>query len=233
MSYTGAQQNYKYRQSSQPYKLHWMGSGAVIHYKDSFGRIHVLMGHETKYLSDYFPKLKELEYIFKICTLEQAIIEYGKIARNLSLMNLFDDEPKRTLITFDMPIWKGNHWRAHFRIKPITSSNVLGILKGGREFEDKSPLDTAIREVADITGMKPRESQLCHILKDRGFHYFSHELSESDAEIYKKSISVAQFTHVGKMQYLEFIELSELLLDRTRINAPTTNILTNYFDTHQ
>lgn len=232
MSQLGAQR-YKYRQLKKPYNPEWRGGGVLIHYKDSFGKVYVLVGYETKYLFDYFPKLKELEYIFKICTLEQAMIEYGRIARNMSLMNLFDDEPKRVLVTFDMPIWKGNHWRAHFRIKPRTHESVLGILKGGYEFEDRSPLDTAIREVVDITGMKPHESQLCHIFKDRGFHYFSHEISESDAEKYKNSISVTQFTHLGKMQYLEFTELSELLLDRTRLNTPTANILTNYFGTHQ
>jgi hypothetical protein len=210
-------------------KPYWRGAGAIIHYTDSFGKIFVLVGNETKYLSDYLPQVKELEYIFKISTFEQAMAEYGEIVRKLSLTPLFEDEPRRMLVTFDRPIWKGNHWRTHFRVKHRTPNHIMSVLKGGIERVDISPLDTAIREISDITGIKPHPSKLKPASIETGFRYFSHEITEDEAQKYNTSIATTQFMQIGKMHHLEFVELSQLLYDISKINRITTKLLINLF----
>jgi hypothetical protein len=207
----------------------WRGAGIIIYYTDSLGKIHVLVGNETKYLSDYLPKIKELEYIMKNSTFEQVVIDYGEIARNLSNTNLFEDAPQRMMVSFDIPVWKGTYWRTHFRIKPRINEPIIGILKGGPEHADISPLDNAVREISEITGMKPLPLEVKRIYTEKGFHHFSHEISEDIAQHYNTSIATTQFTQIGKMQHLEFVELSQLLYDVSKLNMTTTKILINLF----
>jgi hypothetical protein len=214
----------------RPSKPYWGGAGVLIYYQSSAGQYYALIGNQTKYLSDYRPDLKQYEYLFQNISFQEAMVTFGDIARRLSTITLFEEEPTRVQVTFDIPVWKTGYWRTHYRILPRSNNPTLaGIVKGGVEFQDKSPIDTALREVNDILGQKLIVENMKPIIKNVGFHYFSYEISESTAKEIENQNAVMQFTQIGKMQHLEFVEISELFNDISKINPNTTRILIHKF----
>ena len=104
------------------------------------------------------------------------------------------------------------------------SDTMFGAPKGGREPDDKTPLDTILREIQEEIGnlepeLLPKKENEFEEKASNGYTIFYKAIRHTDAEKIKKEIERRKQLHIGEMFYLEFRDIDQ-----------ATSLVQNAFD---
>jgi hypothetical protein len=204
----------------------WRGSGIILYYKKD-NETFVLIGKETKYLSDYLTDLS-LNAINDKINLDQAKHIFSERAKQLSITDVLNDNILRN-VTYDTPLFENNCWNTNMRIIPIEDFNY-GIPKGGKKDNDDNPIKTALREFKEeIANIELNEELLKFITIERGYHFYSYEIDKENVIKIKKKIKKYIIKHFGELQEIQFMELKKIKNNLNTFNGLTRKIFKDFF----
>lgn len=204
----------------------WRGSGIILYYKKD-NETFVLVGKETKYLSDYLLDLS-LNIINDKIHLDQAKHIFSERAKELSIIDILNDKIIRN-VTYDTPVFENNCWNTNMRIIPIEDFNY-GIPKGGKKDNDDNPIKTALREFKEeIANIELNEELLKFITIERGYHFYSYEIDKENVIKIKKKIKKYIIKHFGELQDIQFMELKKIKNNLNTFNGLTRKIFKDFF----
>ncbi len=209
--------------------VNWKGAGVVIMFELTDKKF-ILVGKETRYLSDYnntinnpsifnSPSLKESE-IYNIFTLK---------AKEIGNIDIFTDQPKHVFITYDKPILQNNYWSANYRILPRNKDKIFfGVPKGGKLLCDDRPMDTVIRECEEEIGYKMDENRLEYLGTEKGYVFYIHKISYIELDKIKRDVKERLNKNIGELQDIQFMELQEIKQRIDEFNGLTKKIINEY-----
>ena len=204
----------------------WRGSGIILYYKKD-NETFVLVGKETKYLSDYLLDLS-LNIINDKIHMDQAKHIFSERAKQLSITDVLNDHILRN-VTYDTPVFENNCWNTNMRIIPIEDFNY-GIPKGGKKDNDDNPIKTALREFKEeIANIELNEELLKFITIERGYHFYSYEIDKENVIKIKKKIKKYIIKHFGELQDIQFMELKKIKNNLNTFNGLTRKIFKDFF----
>ena len=192
-------------------------SGAAIilwYYDEKRSMPMLLVGNESKYVSDDYPVEKSVETVFEP-DFEKAKIKFLK--RTEELEKLFNINK----IQYDTPKYDGEAYHVNYRY--LSERSKRGIIKGQREDTDTSPMNTIIREICEELGVhiKPKTQKK---IKDNGicdkYRFFSMQIDKTDIDTeFKKRINERIAKKYGEMFELKFEPLCSVLSDINSFNS--------------
>lgn len=204
----------------------WRGSGIILYYKKD-NETFVLIGKETKYLSDYLTDLS-LNVINDKINLDQAKHIFSERAKQLSITDVLNDNILRN-VTYDTPVFENNCWNTNMRIIPIEDFNY-GIPKGGKKDNDNNPIETALREFKEeIANIELDKELLKFITIERGYHFYSYEIDKENVIKIKKKLKKYLIKHFGELQDIQFMELKKIKNNLNTFNGLTRKIFKDFF----
>ena len=155
----------------------WKGAGVIVYTTNPLTQaFEILVGIETKYLSDYTKEILPQQVWNpppELAALSQRQQEDRMFAHFESQAMLLSQK-RNEYVTFDKPILKDKGWCVNFRVRPRAPDIAnYGIPKGTRDSKDVSDKDTANRELEEETGIYlsiPREAT--PFTQDRGYNFY-------------------------------------------------------------
>lgn len=179
--------------------MFWKGAGVVLYYVDLSGEKNILVGCETKYLSDDMDLFSEQAVSFTLSQI-QARDYFTKSAKALT-------NTLGKLVTYDTPEQLLHSWHVNMRI----ASHFWGIPKGGKNPGDLNPLDTARREVLEEVGFDISNLEANHFSTDRGYYFYSIEIPYSLAQQIEATLQDRYSKHFAEMHELQFMPEKEVV----------------------
>ncbi len=196
------------------------GATVVIWYRDqTTGEIYVLVGQESRYLSDEHnsEELREKQYLKneKKVTNDDFLhikMRFGQMAKELEKKH-----PDLGEIRFDTPKFvsrgRENGFSVNYRYLDRTKSKY-GILKGGIEPDDNNDMQkTAFREVTEEIGIQINKSKLVLFGECGENSCFHFELKHPDRDIpiWIERIQNRKTRNYGEIFNLSFKKIDEVL----------------------
>jgi 8-oxo-dGTP pyrophosphatase MutT (NUDIX family) len=197
----------------------WKGGGIIAYYVEG-NKKYALVGKETKYLSDFevpidlnnYEKLENNNQTYK-----EVCEYYSKKAKELSEIKLFE---KKEYISYDEPKLKDNEWKVNMRIvRHENQKENYGMPKGGKNDQDKAPIDTAVREFEEEVGYKIGRERLKFLEEERQYYFYHVKISKEEMEEIKGIIEKIKEKNEGEMHELQFIEISEIKKNINKFNG--------------
>lgn len=194
--------------------LDWKGAGVVCYIYDASGRIHVLVGKETKYLSDYcaVPSQK-----VNAPTAEKAHEMFSNTCKLLG-----------PGITYDTPIDRGNNvYTAHYRCIPRPPDTPFwGIPKGCADVLDATPKDTVEREFLEEVGFPIAKEHLHPLTVDRNYIFYTYRMNTFvDVPRLKEILKERKESRYGELQDIHFMPLDYIKKNFSELNGLTKKVM--------
>jgi hypothetical protein len=206
----------------------WKGAGVVVYTHNPLTQdIEILVGIETKYLSDYTKEILPLQIWNPSPTIAKLVPrqEEDHMFSHFESQAIFLSAQRGEYVTFDKPILKDKGWCVNFRVRPHAPDVAnYGIPKGTRDPKDISDKDTANRELEEETGIYlpiPREAT--PFTQDRGYNFYMLKTDKTEAE---EQIRLHQQQHYHELHDVRFIPLTDVL--KENVNGLSRKVIKDF-----
>jgi hypothetical protein len=186
------------------------GASIVIWYYDASTQMPmVLVGNESKYVTDIRPEIKPMQTITGVTNPETAKRHFYKVSAALS------DNGENTLnlgrIQYDDPKQVGDSFSVNYRY--VDKKSKQGIIKGQIE-SGETPIQAIVREVAEELGLhlhKKTQAGIQYMNICDGYAAYALEIPETDVTVFQTRIKERIDKKRGELFALKFEPLDTIV----------------------